>query len=368
LTIILSACGAPQAGSDSVAPQSVRSSNTTSSRSDYLGATGGLAEYDMMVAEDGGMGGSVSMPQPAPASANDPGANQNQQSGDLANRKLIKNANLSVETESFDDLLVAIEQRITSLNGYMENFNVSNYSRYNNSNTAYNRYASMTIRIPAVNYDFFMREIDNLSNVLNRSESTRDVTLEYVDIESRKDALTVEYDRLLVLLERAETIDDIIRLESRMSDVRYQIEWMASSLRTYDNLVDYSTIYLDVSEVKELTPVHEQSTWEKIATGFVNSLKGVGNGFRNFFINFIIASPYLVVIAVFIVIIVIIIKVVIRIVKKKMANRPPRPPMPPHLPMPPRPNMPHHQPLSPKQNVSSPVPSSDGATKNEDSQ
>ena len=66
-------------------------------------------------------------------------------------------------------------------------------------------------------------------------------------------------------MEKAESIEDIITIEQRLSNVRYQIESMEAQLRTYDNKVDYSTVHLDVSEVKELTPVHEETLWERIS-------------------------------------------------------------------------------------------------------
>lgn len=105
---------------------------------------------------------------------------------------------------------------------------------------------------------------------------------------------------LLELLEQAETIDDIITIESRLSDVRYQIESMESQLRTFDNQVSYSTVYLYIDEVKTYTQTEEQTRLQRMAGGFVNSLKGIGNGFLDFCVSFVIALPYLVVWAVII--------------------------------------------------------------------
>ena len=69
------------------------------------------------------------------------------------------------------------------------------------------------------------------------------MTLQYVDLESHKKALTTEQDRLIELMEQAETVEDIITIEGRLSEVRYQLESMESQLRTYDNKIDYSTVY-----------------------------------------------------------------------------------------------------------------------------
>ena len=86
----------------------------------------------------------------------------------------------------------------------------------------------------------------------------------------------------------------ILLLWKSFFEVRYQLESMESQLRTYDNQISYSTIYLNINEVTKLTPVKEQSTWEKISTGFVDSLYGVGAGLMNFIIRLIINLPYLV--------------------------------------------------------------------------
>lgn len=233
-------------------------------------------------------------------------------------RKLIKNVNMEVETETFDELLETIKTKTDSMGGYIENsYTYNGSSFYGNTR----RDASLTIRIPAENLDQFLASVSEVSNVISRNDSVTDITLQYVDLESHKEALQTEQDRLLELLEQAESIDDIIALESRLSEVRYQIESMESQLRTYDNQVSYSTVYLNINEVTKLTPVKEQSIGEKISTGFMESLYGVGSGLLNFAIGLIIRLPYLVVWAVIIVVIVFIIRAIIKAKKKKKLKK-----------------------------------------------
>lgn len=224
-------------------------------------------------------------------------------------RKLIRNVNLQVETEEFDDLLSTISRKTESLSGYIEESYTYNGSTYYGRGS---RNASLTIRIPAERLDDFLSEISEVSNVISRNESVTDVTLQYVDMESHKKALLAEQERLLELIEQAENIEDIITIESRLSEVRYQLESMESQLRTMDNQVSYSTVYLSIEEVKQYTPVVEQSIGEKIVTGFTGSLKDVGEGLLNFVIGIIINLPYLVLCAIIILIVVLIIRAVIR--------------------------------------------------------
>ena len=162
------------------------------------------------------------------------------------------------------------------------------------------RNADMTIRIPKDKLDGFLNTVSEIANVIRRSDDVKDVTLAYVDLQSHRDALRTEQTRLLELLQKAETVEDIITIEERLSNVRYQLESMESQLRTYDNQVDYSTVYLSIEEVEILTPVEEETVWQRISGGFVESLDNVGEGFVEFGIWFVVNLPYLVVWAVLI--------------------------------------------------------------------
>lgn len=220
----------------------------------------------------------------------------------LSDRKLIKTVNINAETENFDSLVPSLEEQVTALGGYIEQMSTNNGNSYYTDSYEMKqlRYASMTIRIPKENLELFLSEVGEQSNIISRSESVSDVTLQYVDLESHKKALMTEQSRLLELMEQAETVEDIISIESRLSEVRYQIESMESQLRTYDNQIDYSTIYLYIDEVERYTPADDISTGERIRTGFMESLSSVGDGFYNFGIWFVIHIPYLVVWAVLI--------------------------------------------------------------------
>jgi len=229
-------------------------------------------------------------------------------------RKLIRNVNLEVETETFDDLLGAVRQRTKLLGGYIEESYTYNGSSYSGNSM---RNANLTIRVPAEHLDEFLENVAEVSNVISRNESVSDVTLQYVDMESHKKVLLAEQERLLDLLTKAESIEDIITLEERLSEVRYQLESMESQLRVMDNQVSYSTVYLYINEVVKLTPVKEQTVWEKISTGFTNSLYDVGNGLADFGIGILIDLPYIVVWAVVIVLAVLIVKLILRRIRRR---------------------------------------------------
>ena len=114
-----------------------------------------------------------------------------------------------------------------------------------------------------------------------------------MDTESRVKTLETERDRLLELMEQAETMSDLLEIESRLTEVRGELERYASQLKVLDNQIDYATVNLSLSEVTEYTPVVEKSRLEKIRDGFVSSVKGVGDLILDF-ISFVLMNiPYI---------------------------------------------------------------------------
>ena len=149
-----------------------------------------------------------------------------------------------------------------------------------------------------------MTVVSGLGNVTQKNESVEDVTLQYVDVESRKKALETEQDRLLELLSQAENMEDLLAIESKLSDVRYELESYGSQLRMLDNQIDYSTVNVDVDEVERVTDTGEKSFFGEIKDRFGDSLYTVGRDIREFVIVVLGSLPILMVWAVIIVIVV----------------------------------------------------------------
>lgn len=233
-------------------------------------------------------------------------------------RKLIKEVSLEVETEEYSALSQALTEQITKLGGYVQSFYTAG-----NENSGDSRYGQIQARIPKERLDEFIKTVEGASNVTYRQETVTDVTLQYVDLESRKNALLTEQQRLLELMEQAETVEDLISIESRLSEVRYQLESMESQLRTFDNQIDYSTVYINITEVIRLTPAtgSKMSAWERIRTGFAENVYAVGVGISEFCIGFLISLPILFVVLVTVLILLAIVMLVRRIGKKRRAKK-----------------------------------------------
>lgn len=209
-------------------------------------------------------------------------------------RKLIRNVGMTVETDSFDQLVKSLTDKIGELGGYVEQSEISGNS-LNRQNEPSPRYASLTVRIPLDKVDGFVTAVESNGNVTNKSESTQDITLQYSDLESRKRSLTVEQDRIWALLEKADTLESVIVLEERLSEIRYELESMESQLRLYDNQVDYSTVYLTINEIRDpaaFTPTGEEGPMQQIKSGFYKNLKSISHGLSGLFIWLAASSPF----------------------------------------------------------------------------
>jgi ABC-type antimicrobial peptide transport system permease subunit len=204
---------------------------------------------------------------------------------DLLERKIIRRVSMDMETRDFDELADSLTRAVASVGGYTESANV--YSRSGS------RHASYVFRIPSANLDAFLSSLSTLGNVLSRSENAEDVTLAYVDTESRIRALKAEETALLEMLEKSENLSDLMSVRSRLTDVRYQLDSYESQLRKYDSLIDYSTVSVSVSEVERLSNIRG-GVWTQIGDDFMDNVYAIADGAVAFFIWFVGSLPVLI--------------------------------------------------------------------------
>ena len=160
-----------------------------------------------------------------------------------------------------------------------------------------------------------------MANITSKSESSEDVTLSYIETESRIASLEIQRDKLLEWMEDAETVEELIKLEERLSEVRYQLEYYGGILRNYDNLVEFSTITLDIREVERMTIQEPDTVGDRIGKGLSDNLYEIAEGFKNFIVWFVTSLPYLLIWAVIIVAAVLVIRVIAKKAKIKKQKR-----------------------------------------------
>lgn len=239
---------------------------------------------------------------------------------DLAERKIIRKATVNFETTEYESFLEALNACVAGAGGYVESsetYGGGIYSDY------YSRNAAVTVRIPAGRYDAFMASVVGIGAMTYRSESKDDVTMSYIDVESHIRALETEYTTLLEILDRAESLEDVIMLQSRISDINYQLDSYKSQLRKYDDLISYCTVFINVNEVRRTTPPNESTLTfgQRIATGLSENFHDIGEGFADFTVWFVTSLPYILIWAVIIAAIVLIIRAIIRRTRRKKEQK-----------------------------------------------
>ncbi|MCD8133305.1 MAG: DUF4349 domain-containing protein [Clostridiales bacterium] len=246
------------------------------------------------------------------SSSSDTEVSESAAADDSYSQKLIRTVDMTVETTEFDELIAQLESKTEELGGYIESSETGG-----SSGSTASRWSYLTIRIPADSLDEFVSLVGENANVTYTSESTEDVTLTYVDMESHLTALRTEQESLLAMLEQADSVESIIAIQSQLTEVRYEIESYESQLRVYDNRVSYSTVYLSIDEVERETSAAAVTFGESVRTRFSDNVYRIGQGFKNFAIGFLGALPFIIVVVVIIAVIFAVCRLVLNRREKK---------------------------------------------------
>ena len=186
----------------------------------------------------------------------------------LKNAKMIYRATMEMQTLDFETSERALAELVNSCGGYFENRSISNRS------SGY-RYGDFTVRIPVEEYEHFCTQMSELCHLVHMSSSAENISERYYDTQSRLETANIKLDRLQSLLEKADNMADIITIESAISETEYQIEQLSGTLRHYDALVDYATVYVNLQEVYKLsgTETAPETFGDRIANAFTGGLE-----------------------------------------------------------------------------------------------
>ncbi len=281
LGIGLSACGA---SSSSYAVMETTAASYDRSASSFYGGVSGYgndaASYEMEAYSEENADSDSSIIEQVPENAS--------YNSDVStmSKKLIRTVNLSFETREFEDFTEEIEAKTAELGGYVESSNIYGNTEYQPERNAY-----YTLRIPEDRLDEFLKFTEGSAKLTSKYENTQDVTLNYYDTELRKKSLQTEQERLLELLAQAESVDAIIAVQSRLSEIQYQLDSYESTLRSYDNQVRYSTVSIDITEKDIISAGERAGILERIRQGFMENLRKLGIDIVNIAVYLITELP-----------------------------------------------------------------------------
>ena len=224
-----------------------------------------------------------------------------------ANRKLIRDAELSVETKHYDAFLSSVNAQLSALGGYIQ---------FTDSDTTYSgsRCCTLIFRVPADKLDAFLAHVSETGTVTSQSTSVQDVTDDYIDLESRVKALETEQETLLALLQKADSLTDTLEIQDRLSEVRASLESYKGKLKALEGQIDYSTVTIYLEEVERVSPPEGKTFMQQVRANLSENLYSIGQGFRSFGIAFLSNLPY---IFLWLVLIGVVVLVVVLIVRRR---------------------------------------------------
>ncbi len=250
-------------------------------------------------------------------------------------RKVIKDAGISMESKEFDTTVQQIADMVKSLNGYMESSNTLGSSYDYNYDYDYEyspkgvraRRADFTARIPSEKLEEALALLNEMGNVTRKTESAQDISDQYYDLEARLESLRIQEERYLELLRKADKMEDIITLESALTEVRYNIESLTGMRNRYDQLVAYSTLQISLLEVGDFSVVRNQPLGfgQRISNAFSDSLRFIGDTAQWLVVVLVSVLPVLLVYSLLIGVIA---WAIYRIVKALRKRFPPKPYVP----------------------------------------
>jgi hypothetical protein len=228
---------------------------------------------------------------PAPSLPVYPGERDGSYGG--AEQKLIRTAQLSLDVKNMDTALDDIKRITREAGGFISQSSISD--------TDENRRGYLTIRVPSQKLETVLDAIEATGKRTLRETGDQDVTLQYVDLEARIRNAERQEERLLSILDKAQTIEEILLLEQELARVRGNLESMTAEFRYLSDRVDYASVSVSLRETPTasttITGSGLKGVWQRGAAGLVNTINAMVTALGNFLVFLLTALPYLLVLA-----------------------------------------------------------------------
>ncbi len=238
-------------------------------------------------------------------------------------QKLVYTCDMVMETLEFEDTLKSVKEAVTKYSGIIERENQTDSDTYWYNN--YNRHSAtknifLVIRIPTANYQAFLDDLDGNGKVVSRNMQVDNITRKYSEIQTTIKSLQIQEKRLLDMMEKAGSVEDMITVESRLTEVQNDLARYKNTLASLDTDVKYSTINLTINEVVKYEEKQEtfterlHSTLDRSGELFLSFLEGA-------LFALILFGPILLVLLILIFIIIKIVRSVRRRKKQKAIRK-----------------------------------------------
>lgn len=183
-------------------------------------------------------------------------------------RKVIYNASSSIDVKNMKAAYDSVINKTETFGGYIANSNINE------------DYSEFTVRIPAEKFNDFLSFLNTIGEKRNITTSTDDITEQYTDTQSSLRNLKAQEEQLLLIMKKADKVDDILKVQSELSKVRGDIESLQGRINMWDKLLSMSTISIRLNKIQDIggKPVqHTHITWGEIGRGITNGFNATLN-------------------------------------------------------------------------------------------
>jgi hypothetical protein len=215
--------------------------------------------------------------------------------GQSSLRYVIRNGSIDLTVQDTRETIKAVRDLIAGVDG------IISYSYvYEIKEGIYG--ANLTLRVPQERFDSVMAQLEIMGKAANIQTGQDDVTMQYVDLESRLNNQKAQEARLVEILEMAKTVEEVLEVERELNRVRGEIESMTAQFRYLSDQVAYSTIDLSLKEeilpTQTITPGAFENIGERLLQAFVRGINFVLSAISSILIALIAILPLLVFLAV----------------------------------------------------------------------
>ncbi|MCL2529298.1 MAG: DUF4349 domain-containing protein [Coriobacteriia bacterium] len=224
-----------------------------------------------------------------PSPPTQPNTSGNVQEG----RKITFWASLAINTKSFDAEYQAIMDMVNQSGGYVASESMTDSASYYDNSVG--RRTTVSIKIPATGYHSFVDGLSNIGVITSRNMWSDDLTAAYFDTASRIEMLEIRKERLMNYLIEAERAEDIVAFERELSSVLYELDSYQGNLRQLNQLVDYSTVEITLTELitPETIGPDGEPLGDRVSTAFALSVNSVGLFLQDVLVFLVQAAPWL---------------------------------------------------------------------------
>ena len=215
-------------------------------------------------------------------------------------KKIIRTASIRMQTLDFNQCEGQLEELLDGYQAYIQDSTVSGGEQLLSDGSSYTepRYASYTVRVPEDQLDGFLNALESVGNVIETSISSSDISDVYYDTQARLENMQLREERLQELLEQADTLENLLTIETELNNVRLEIEQLTATMDRYDQQVALSTVYLNVEEVRQYVPAEDDSFTDRLLYTMSRSWQNFLRGASDLLFTLVYLLPTLIVLAV----------------------------------------------------------------------